>query len=151
MNIKFIIFIYILFPLSLSSQIKIEEYLIVNKSEDISKLAEFIGNDSKKYSIFFAGERHDKAGSRLLELQTFKELYFRNNVRYFIFEYSEFIAGIMNDYIQSGNQDKLEQFLYYCYNPKIDSKLFLIELRTFWMQLPESEKFQIIGIDVNQY
>ncbi len=150
--LRFLIFCYLILAhvFSFSQEEKVD-YLNKNHKQFTNDSVFISNDDTSKYSVYLTGEIHHLTGNRIIELSLFKNMYYKCHVRYFVFEYPDFVGKLVNDYIQSGTEEKLKIILHY-YIPRTNFKeerAFFVDLRKFWLSLPPNDKFTVIGIDVN--
>ena len=148
--IRVFAFLYlILFSLCLPAQENKISYLSKNSIAYTTTCVSAL--DSENYSVYFAGELHGDSTARYLELDLLKRLYRDHHIKYYVLEEPSGVANLINEYLQTGDDKKLEQLLYYSILPKKGERVFFRDLRNFWISLPEHERFKIAGIDVNAY
>ena len=103
-------------------------------------------NELSNYSLFITSEHHGLNGNSLIQYYLFRYLYEKANVRILLREWGYSNAYIINEYLKTGN----EKVLWGTYVSKRET-IQLKVLYEFYQSLPENDKFEIIGIDREQY
>ncbi len=116
----------------------------------------------KEKSVFFLGEVHNILSNRKMNFSVFSYLYYNASVRYYIMEGNFSIIYLINKYVQTGNLTYLESLKEISSEVTEDGDDLSLQLyngyffqleafRNFFKSLPEDEKFQIIGIDMEPF
>jgi len=93
------------------------------------------------------GEYHFKEENSQLYFDTFKNLYKNNNVR-LVFMESGYANGIiLNHYLKTGDNESLSLVL----DNYQFKKWIYVKLKEFYDSLPDDEKFEFVGVDLEIY
>lgn len=128
-------------------QHNIEEYLNVNYISTSQIDSNCFGKN--KYRLFIAGEKHYSNGNRYIELEIFKRLYYNMNVRVLFLESSSYTTKLIKQYFNSEDILEIDYLCNIAFGKNdIETRFYFEELRKFWRQLPENEKFEVLGVDI---
>ena len=110
-----------------------------------------LNSDIGNNEIFLLGETHGVQENYQLDLALFKYLKERTNIKYYLAETGYAQGRLINRYIQTGDEEiikKIYSYLRgtYAYNKTRYQKLK--ELRNYYKNLPEGDKFEYLGIDI---
>lgn len=119
-----------------------------------SNIKQFNEADTKLFSegddqfrFFIMGEYHFKEENSQLYFDTFKNLYKNNNVR-LVFMESGYANGIiLNHYLKTGDNESLSLVL----DNYQFKKWIYVKLKEFYDSLPDDEKFEFVGVDLEIY
>lgn len=136
---------------------KYTQYLSKNKeSISINKPdLQFDSLDDNFYNnnLFFVGEIHEVSTSPRIDVAMFKQLHQKGGVRTYVAEMGIAQGYFLNEYIKGSDEIDLKNILKEWVvgiglnSAEVRDKY--TELRTFYQNLPESEKFEIVGIEMN--
>lgn len=139
-----------LFVLLCCTQLKAQDRTVLDlqNNNDYSSFSLFDSLNINSYNLFFTGEDHRYPLSNSdLELKMFKYLHKKVGARVFMVEFGNGMAHFINKYIsQNDNISKavLKEYLRESYFKLFDN------LRIFYAELPEDEKFTVKGIDIER-
>ncbi|MET0462130.1 MAG: hypothetical protein ABW007_03215 [Chitinophagaceae bacterium] len=136
-----------------SSQAFVCNNAAVLDTTDISN--KLFDTDFYKQQYFLFGENHGCAAPLAVDLALFKNLYQKAGVRFYIAEIDATKAWLLNRYLQTGDTSLLSKVMR---SWKADTAQWASQenyrkfqgLQKFYQQLPTSQKFQVIGVDVFQ-
>jgi hypothetical protein len=127
-------------------------FLFISASISVTAIAQkdsikFSGTSrfSNQYRFFFKGEAHEykeENANSLFALLSY--LYKANNVRYLVMEIGPDQAFIINQYLQKGNKQLLEEAKPYL------GAAFWTQVYTFNSKKKEKDKVKVVGFDFNR-
>ncbi len=105
--------------------------------------------------LFLFGENHGSSLPQSVDLGLFKLLYKKAGVRFYVAEVDATKAWMLNQYMKDGNSNWLNKVFasWVKENAQWANKEYYQKyerMRTFYLQLPATEKFTILGVDVPQ-
>ncbi|HBP62820.1 MAG TPA: hypothetical protein DD730_00775 [Desulfosporosinus sp.] len=110
-----------------------------------------LDSDIDKNNIILAGETHAVAKNYELELTLLKHLNQKNKIRYLLAEMGYSDSCYINEYLETGDEAKLKLFYNTFEGTAVWSKEsydFWIELRKYNLTIPEDQRIQVVGIDI---
>jgi hypothetical protein len=114
---------------------------------------ESLDEDFYANQLFFVGEIHEVATSPRIDLTMFQQLHRRGGVRTYIGEMDIAQGYFLNEYIKGSDEMDLREILAEWvvgigqYSSEVREKY--TALRTYYQGLPEGEKFEVLGIEMN--
>lgn len=133
---------------------KFVEYLEANSetiSIDESFTFDMMNDDIEASKLILVGEIHGFEAPQKFDLDFFKYLHQNHGVRTYVAELDFVQAQLMNDYMQSGDEDALyailKNWVVVQGRRNIDYYDKYRQLQSFYQELPADEKFRFIGID----
>jgi len=122
--------------------------LDIENNDDFSTfslLDEVVGD----YKMFFVGENHEfKSSNVKLQLKMFKYLYKNAGVRTMLIELGYSWGWLFNEYVQTGDTNIFNILETYSWKQYTD---LYKGVREFNEPLPENEKVNVIGVDVERF
>jgi hypothetical protein len=105
--------------------------------------------------LFLFGENHGSAVPLATDLLLFKQLHQKAGVRYYMAEVDDTKAWMLNNYLQTGNEQWLKKVFASWIADTLqwaskENEARYRGLRSFYQQLPAKDKFTILGIDLVQ-
>jgi hypothetical protein len=116
---------------------------------------QFHSLDSNFYdnNLFFVGEIHEVSTSPKIDVAMFKQLHKKAGVRTYVAEMDIAQAYFLNEYIRGSDEFELKTILKEWVvgigQNSAEVREKYTELREYYRSLPESEKFEIVGIEMN--
>lgn len=142
-KIPIIILVISILTSSFYKDIKLENYIKENNSFDLI--------DVHNYEVFLSGENHTMAKSETLKKEIFTYLNKKAGVKNIIEELGFCNALLLNEYIQTGNEEYLRDFM----NETKETMAYTKEKYEFytWLykynsRLDENSKISIYGLDI---
>jgi hypothetical protein len=133
---------------------KFVDYLEANSetiSIDESFTFDMMNDDIEASKLILVGEIHGFEAPQKFDLDFFKYLHQNHGVRTYVAELDFAQAQLMNDYMQSGDEDELytilKNWVVVQGRRNIDYYDKYNQLQSFYQELPADEKFRFIGID----
>lgn len=104
-------------------------------------------NSTLKNRLILVGEFHYEVGNLSAKLSFIKLLH-KNKIypKYILEEHGQSYAYLLNKYLKSGNEYFLETIEYYQ-----ESKELFRNLRNYYLLLPDSNRFNYVGVDIEKY
>lgn len=107
--------------------------------------------DIEKSKLILVGEIHGFEEPLKFDLDFFKYLHENHQVNHYLAELDFVQAGLLNEFLQTGNEDLLKEVLknWFVLQGRNNKGYFnkYLELHHYYTQLPEENKFEFIGID----
>ncbi|WP_315119347.1 hypothetical protein [uncultured Clostridium sp.] len=134
----------------------VDKYLNKNHSNLILDKDDFssfnlLDKDLKQNEIFLTGEVHGAAANGELELKFLKYLKEKTNIKYYLCELPYSHAYYLNKYLNTGDESILKEL----FIEWKDTASYTIEHYNKWIEvyelnktLPDDEKIQVVGIDI---
>lgn len=116
---------------------------------------QFNSLDSSFYSnkLFFVGEIHEVSTSPKIDVAMFKQLHKKAGVRTYVAEMDIAQGFFLNEYVKGSDELELKTILKEWVvgigQSSAEVREKYTELREFYQSLPESQKFEIVGIEMN--
>ena len=133
---------------------KFVQYLTENSETipiDQSFSYENMEKDIDQCKLILVGESHGFKEPSKFDIDFFKYLHKNHHVNHYIAELDFVQASFLNDYLASGDEELLSAALNkWAVEQGRNNKDYFnkyVELHKYYVQLPENEKFEIIGID----
>ncbi len=124
-----------------------ENKLNLEDKEDFTAFA-LLDSVVQDHNVFFVGENHNFKKSNVgLQLKMFRYLHKQAGVRTIVFEAGIARGWLVNRYVQTGDSSILETLERYSFN--YYAELYK-GLREFNLDLPENEKINVVGLDVER-
>ncbi len=112
---------------------------------------ETLGKDIEQNQLILVGEIHGFDEPSKFDVDFFKYLHKNHNVAHYFAEFDFVQANLLNDFLKTGDQELLKKTLrkWAVFQGRNNKDYFnkYMELHKYYKQLPEGEKFEIIGID----
>lgn len=117
------------------------------KGFDSSPDFTLLNDDAQKMEIFLLGETHGLIVSDFLDISLLKSLKSKTNIKYYLGEASYSYGKFINQYIQTGDEEILDEVS--IYNPYVrKDREKLKALYKYNQSLPPDERIEYIGIDL---
>ena len=110
-----------------------------------------ISEDLDENKLILVGEIHGFKEPGLFDVHFFKYLHENHDVNHYIAEFDFVQASLLNDYLKSGDEALLADILkkWIVIQGRNNKDYFdkYRELHKYYVQLPDNDKFEVIGID----
>lgn len=116
--------------------------LVYSEEEGIMSKADY-----SRYRLFVTGEYHYREENSKIFLKTFRNLYRNANVRLILFEAGYAYGLVIQHYLETGDYKSLK---FISESGQFDEYHYRF-LKDFYDELPENDKFEVEGIDLDNY
>lgn len=147
LKIKILLIFLVVSTAIYSQKLSYKEYIKKNLNIFEENDTNIFNANNNEYRMFVMGEYHFRKENSDIFLKIFKNLYKNANVRVIFTESSMSHGLIFNHYLKTGD----ESCLYQISNISQFSDDLYIKLKEFYDSLPENDKFDILGIDIDNH